>query len=124
MIRRPPRPTRTDTLLPYTTLCRSVLAVHRQQQALQPALAAVQPVGDHRGEAGTGGGDLDVDAPHVGLRAEAVGDDPAVGDPRDPGLHRRVVQAPRGEDVERDLLVEGFAGLLPRPDDADRKSAV
>src|SRR3546814_6031174 len=27
MIRRPPRPTRTDTLLPYTTLCRSAVAV-------------------------------------------------------------------------------------------------
>src|SRR3546814_6294618 len=27
MIRRPPRSTRTDTLLPYTTLCRSVAAV-------------------------------------------------------------------------------------------------
>src|SRR3546814_1429930 len=26
MIRRPPRSTRTDTLFPYTTLCRSVLA--------------------------------------------------------------------------------------------------
>src|SRR3546814_20999033 len=26
-IRRPPRSTRTDTLFPYTTLCRSVLAV-------------------------------------------------------------------------------------------------
>src|SRR3546814_16516436 len=25
MIRRPPRSTRTDTLLPYTTLCRSIL---------------------------------------------------------------------------------------------------
>src|SRR3546814_13730280 len=26
MIRRPPRPTRTDTLFPYTTLCRSGIA--------------------------------------------------------------------------------------------------
>src|SRR3546814_11341926 len=29
MIRRPPRSTRTDTLFPYTTLCRSYLSAHR-----------------------------------------------------------------------------------------------
>src|SRR3546814_15877352 len=29
MIRRPPRSTRTDTLFPYTTLCRSVLKRYR-----------------------------------------------------------------------------------------------
>src|SRR3546814_15881074 len=28
MIRRPPRSTRTDTLFPYTTLCRSKIAQH------------------------------------------------------------------------------------------------
>src|SRR3546814_290897 len=32
MIRRPPRSTRTDTLLPYTTLFRSALDRHRQPQ--------------------------------------------------------------------------------------------
>src|SRR3546814_10867576 len=34
MIRRPPRSTRTDTLFPYTTLFRSLLAggVHHQEQ--------------------------------------------------------------------------------------------
>src|SRR3546814_6336003 len=32
MIRRPPRSTRTDTLFPYTTLCRSrIEAMHRAQ---------------------------------------------------------------------------------------------
>src|SRR3546814_6723566 len=30
MIRRPPRSTRTDTLFPYTTLCRSLRALQRQ----------------------------------------------------------------------------------------------
>src|SRR3546814_17336768 len=41
MIRRPPRSTRTDTLFPYTTLCRS----HRHRlQGAAPAVAAV--VGD------------------------------------------------------------------------------
>src|SRR3546814_10578368 len=28
MIRRPPRSTRTDTLFPYTTLCRSLVVLH------------------------------------------------------------------------------------------------
>src|SRR3546814_2693938 len=34
MIRRPPRATRTDTLLPYTTLFRSSLVLVRQQVAV------------------------------------------------------------------------------------------
>src|SRR3546814_2831076 len=33
MIRRPPRSTRTDTLLPYTTLFRSILVAHRRDFA-------------------------------------------------------------------------------------------
>src|SRR3546814_6965858 len=32
MIRQPPRSTRTDTLFPYTTLCRSLLRCPRQDQ--------------------------------------------------------------------------------------------
>src|SRR3546814_1233388 len=32
MIRRPPRSTRTDTLFPYTTLCRSASACATQQR--------------------------------------------------------------------------------------------
>src|SRR3546814_19547247 len=38
MIRRPPRSTRTDTLLPYTTLCRSGLA----NAPVRPAIAALK----------------------------------------------------------------------------------
>src|SRR3546814_6346483 len=34
MIRRPPRPTRTDTLFPYTTLFRAAFAGHRDADAL------------------------------------------------------------------------------------------
>src|SRR3546814_9878585 len=34
MIRRPPRSTRTDTLFPYTTLFRSLLAVAREMRPL------------------------------------------------------------------------------------------
>src|SRR3546814_5981258 len=39
MIRRPPRSTRTDTLFPYTTLFRSVLAVVASRDAAQLAAA-------------------------------------------------------------------------------------
>src|SRR3546814_2129434 len=43
MIRRPPRSTRTDTLVPYTTLFRSGFAQRR------PALREVRSVGQHVG---------------------------------------------------------------------------
>src|SRR3546814_16589010 len=36
MIRRPPRSTRTDTLFPYTTLCRSVVAPLEHCPRLRP----------------------------------------------------------------------------------------
>src|SRR3546814_17551011 len=47
MVRRPPRSTRTDTLFPYTTLCRSVVA-HREfqvggQTLVQPMRDEVEP---------------------------------------------------------------------------------
>src|SRR3546814_8202558 len=35
MIRRPPRSTRTDTLFPYTTLFRSLVAAHSMQHACE-----------------------------------------------------------------------------------------
>src|SRR3546814_4783359 len=35
MIRRPPRSTRTDTLFPYTTLCRSLAALRRTLGAME-----------------------------------------------------------------------------------------
>src|SRR3546814_20318259 len=52
MIRRPPRSTRTDTLFPYTTLCRSVVAAradmplgHKVARAFIPAGALVVKYG-------------------------------------------------------------------------------
>src|SRR3546814_12973755 len=44
MIRRPPRSTRTDTLFPYTTLCRSGLrgAAARDEVPAEPAQIAGQ----------------------------------------------------------------------------------
>src|SRR3546814_20153002 len=38
MIRRPPRSTRTDTLFPYTTLCRSVLLPGREDAIAEAPL--------------------------------------------------------------------------------------
>src|SRR3546814_13678464 len=53
MIRRPPRSTRTDTRLPYTTLFRSELLQRaRQQFAGDPAPAEL--VGDRGGGSGPG----------------------------------------------------------------------
>src|SRR3546814_17020839 len=43
MIRRPPRSTRTDTLFPYTTLCRSLLLLCECGRA---AIQTWGPVGD------------------------------------------------------------------------------
>src|SRR3546814_18416059 len=46
MIRRPPRSTRTDTLFPYTTLCRS--ARGRRSQARRTAARARRPASADR----------------------------------------------------------------------------
>src|SRR3546814_1825401 len=45
MIRRPPRSTRTDTLFPYTTLCRSGLAPHGFGLRLHATDGAIQHAG-------------------------------------------------------------------------------
>src|SRR3546814_15796245 len=42
MIRSPPRSTRTDTLLPYTTPCRSGRAVDRGGDHEQPAVMRIE----------------------------------------------------------------------------------
>src|SRR3546814_4371048 len=59
MIRRPPRSTRTDTRLPYTTLCRS--GVHHGEQ---PARALVREVAEECGLVCVPGELLDVDDVH------------------------------------------------------------
>src|SRR3546814_9401242 len=49
MIRRPPRSTRTDTLFPYTTLCRSEpRSAHRQEVARAVRGAHPQAAARHR----------------------------------------------------------------------------
>src|SRR3546814_15231035 len=53
MVRRPPRSTRTDTLFPYTTLCRSP-QIRRRVLVLQIAPARMRPLGQcaHRDQPG------------------------------------------------------------------------
>src|SRR3546814_3709989 len=46
MIRRPPRSTRTDTLLPYTTLCRSRIEAVKLREAVR--IKGLDPVADKR----------------------------------------------------------------------------
>src|SRR3546814_9308208 len=53
MIRRPPRSTRTDTLFPYTTLCRSRLAVTTSAHRL-PAFPILSPRPSERQRARAG----------------------------------------------------------------------
>src|SRR3546814_8189303 len=48
MIRRPPRSTRTDTLFPYTPLCRS--AVDAQRRRCDPPARVFAPACDAAGE--------------------------------------------------------------------------
>src|SRR3546814_9293871 len=54
MIRRPPRSTRTDTLFPYTTLFRSVVArAEQQQQKAKHRRAGLSAPGEHQSTSST-----------------------------------------------------------------------
>src|SRR3546814_2523628 len=71
MIRLPPRSTRTDTLFPYTTLCRSDL-IHEQQGLLAPPGMVLRGGKDllEVGHAGEDGGDrFETHAHRVGKQA-------------------------------------------------------
>src|SRR3546814_9761198 len=80
MVRRPPRSTRTDTLFPYTTLCRSPFRGHHRQAPRRGrgsrlfALQRPEP-GNPRGAAGRlgkGGGRARLLLRHVGGEDERV----------------------------------------------------
>src|SRR3546814_4470029 len=97
MIRRPPRPTRTDTLFPYTTLIRSGV-VERGRALLQERADRLAVVG---GEAGQDLGavlqvDAGLEAAHLELAPGHLlghADSPrAVGGHQCGGLERRVEQ--------------------------------
>src|SRR3546814_14509651 len=47
MIRRPPRSTRTDTLFPYTTLCRAVAALEEDNSEIGQALGQLARIAGH-----------------------------------------------------------------------------
>src|SRR3546814_2349102 len=82
MLRRPPRATRTDTLLPYTTLFRSLLHARDHAVLVAHRRRGLEPRRQHRDQAdghqpgrqqGHGNGDRDlrqVDADEVALRSE------------------------------------------------------
>src|SRR3546814_9844107 len=53
MIRRPPRSTRTDTLFPYTTLCRSYVAVWIEKEGAKARTVAVWYDHDMKANEGT-----------------------------------------------------------------------
>src|SRR3546814_11450035 len=52
MIRRPPRSTRTDTLFPYTKLCRSLALDRAGKRDATPALPVAHPMLEHEGRRG------------------------------------------------------------------------
>src|SRR3546814_10902274 len=81
MIRRPPRSTRTDTLFPYPTLCRShgIPRVSRRMERVEPQLAHDEHVA--------------IVQPHVGerRRAEAVHDDRGLQGPAEFAAGREMI---------------------------------
>src|SRR3546814_7158871 len=69
MIRRPPRSTRTDTLFPYTTLCRSDSGVEAAVEDAECRRLVGLAAEGHRAHADIGDGD-GAAAEAAGLRSE------------------------------------------------------
>src|SRR3546814_12471757 len=109
MIRRPPRSTRTDTLFPYTTLFRSLVAL-----GSLVAEGTAADIDDVR----IGGADmLDIDLQLLSRRGEVVGQE-------DVGGLRDLIEelAPFfGRDVDADAALAAIGVLHQR---RDRKSVV
>src|SRR3546814_18515483 len=101
-LRRPPITTRTDTLFPYTTLCRALLWVGLEEPAV---LAREADRGEHAGGEGTG-----IDADPLRAVIDGVGRRVAVDD------HPRVAAARGAEgfanpaQIGARLLIERLAG--------------
>src|SRR3546814_4628188 len=74
MIRRPPRSTRTDTLVPYTTLFRSAGRCQNQPRDHMGAIAAKRLTGGDRGHVAA------LRRPAAGLAAEKADQNPDLGD--------------------------------------------
>ena len=73
---------------------------------------------DHDVEIGAAAVELEVDRPHVGVGADTVGDDAAVGDARQQRLDLGMVEAQHGEAVERDVLDEAHESVAQRVEGA------
>src|SRR3546814_14279280 len=137
MIRRPPRSTRTDTLFPYTTLFRSIVAAVLREQVGGVAeddvvkahrrhahhRAAPQPAAQ-RGHAPRG---VEIGVEGDGLVLDLLDRVPAPQLPRFlggaaemGGVRQRIVRERRGEMFER----TGRGEPLDRRAALDRKSAV
>ena len=95
-----------------------VLAEHRQAQVDDGARLVGGAVLDHDVEIGAAAVELEVDRADVGVGAQPVGDDAAVGDARDQRLHLGMVDAQHGEAVERDVLDEAHEGVAQRVEGA------
>ncbi len=78
---------------------------------------ASSALGDHHIIARAIAAEFDIDGAEVGLGRQAVSDDAALGQLRDHRLHHRMVDAERGETVERnvgDETLEGLAAALSK----------
>src|SRR3546814_17090592 len=107
MIRRPPRSTRTDTLFPYTTLCRSELV--SEFRDAPPTVVIVK----HANPCGVASADTLIEAYEAALACDSVsafGGIIAVNRPLDgptaeaiSGIFTEVVAAPDAEDEAKEI---------------------
>src|SRR3546814_734979 len=133
MLRRPPRSTRTDTLFPYTTLFRSLLAeevaavVHLARRVARQVGQVERGYAEHLPRAlGVGGGDDRGGNPEVALLVEVPvhGLGQAVADPGD-GTEQ-VGARPQVRHLAQELERMGLGldrvglGVLDPADDLDR----
>src|SRR3546814_15565631 len=119
MIRRPPRSTRTDTLFPYTTLFRSVLASYRRLRAAADVVI-VEGAGSpaeinlRKGDIANMGFARAADVPVIlvgdidcgGEIASITGTKTAI-DPRDPALIKAFTTHKFRADIQ--FFVKGYA---------------
>ena len=95
-----------------------VLAEHGQAHIDDDARFIGGAVLDHDIEIGAAAVEPEVDRMDVGVGAQPVGDDAAIGDARDQGLHLGMVEAQDGEAVERNVLDEAHEGVAQRVEGA------
>ena len=109
----------------FCTLCSPGIGRRMPSMRVSRARAAV---GEHHVEMRRAFGEADIDRADIGLRREAIGDEAAIRDAADHGLHLGMIEAENRETVERHVLdeaLEGVAhlveGAVDNPDDRDRR---